>query len=73
MEDLLLIQPFCILLNTVQNSKHWQSVWSLINMLEALIYYKTLQESHTGGIVESKKKRKEYAKILLNLNVINVA
>ena len=52
----------CILLNAVQNSKHWQSDWTLINMLEALIYYMTLQESHTGCIAESKEKRKEYAK-----------
>ena len=52
----------CILLNAVKNSKHWQSDWTLINMLEALIYYMTLQESHTGSIAESKEKRIEYAK-----------
>ena len=53
----------CIHLNAVQDSKHWQSDWTLINMLEALIYYMTIQESHSGGIAESKEKRKEYAEI----------
>ena len=52
----------CILLNAVQDSKHWESNYTLINMLEALIYYMTIQESHSGGIADSIEKRKEYAK-----------
>ena len=64
----------CILLNTVQDSKHWESGYTLINMLEALIYYMTIQESHSGGIADSKVKKKEknMPKILLYLNATNV-
>ena len=40
----------------------WQTSWTLINLLEALINYMPIQESHTGGISESKEKRLEYAK-----------
>ena len=51
----------CIYLNS-QNSNLWNTQWTLINMLEALINYMPIQESHTGSIAESTEKRKEYAK-----------
>ena len=44
------------------NNKKWQTEWTLINLLEALINYMPIQESHTGSISESKEKRVEYAK-----------
>ena len=44
------------------SGKKWQTGWTLINLLEALINYMPIQESHTGSISESKEKRVEYAK-----------
>ena len=44
------------------NNKKWQTEWTLINLLEALINYMPIQESHTCSISESKEKRVEYAK-----------
>jgi len=46
----------------IDQNCNWKTEWTLINMLEALIKYMPIQESHTGSINESREKRLEYAK-----------